>query len=286
VRGGFVDDSIRHDSARLVRPSVKCPRPRVGGVVGGGDVDMAAVGQLLADRGRCRILLALLDGRALPASVLATEAGVRPSTASGHLRRLTERGLLEVLATGRYRYYRLAGPDVARLVEVVGRLAPAEPVRSLREGTRAHALRLARRCYDHISGRLGVAVTDALRAHGLLEGPDSAPDLANVSDDRLSGRVRDDVDYRVTEAGRDALAALGVVLPPKLGAVRCCIDWTEQRHHIAGPLGAAVLHAFDSAGWISPAPTNRALRVTEKGAAGLREHLSITWPPPNLTRTW
>src|SRR5581483_1112486 len=98
---------------------------------GGGDVDMAAVGQVLADRGRCRILLALADGRALPASVLAAEAGVRASTASGHLRKLSERGLIEVLATGRYRYYRLAGPDVARLVEVVGRLAPMTPVRSL-----------------------------------------------------------------------------------------------------------------------------------------------------------
>jgi DNA-binding transcriptional ArsR family regulator len=243
---------------------------------------MAAVGQLLADRGRCRILLALVDGRALSASMLAAEAGVRPSTASGHLRKLTERGLLEVLATGRYRYYRLAGPDVARLVEVIGRLAPAQPVRSLREGTRAHALRLARRCYDHISGRLGVTVTDALREHGLLEGPDSAPDLANVSGDRLS--VRDVVDYRITEAGHDTLVAMGVVLPSKLGAVRCCIDWTEQRHHIAGPLGAAVLHAFDSAGWITPAPTHRALRVTEKGTAGLREHLNITWPPSNPTR--
>lgn len=240
---------------------------------------MAAVGQLLADRGRCRILLALADGRALAASVLAAEAGVRASSASAHLRKLTERGLIEVLATGRYRYYRLASPDVARLVEVIGRLAPAQPVRSLREGTRAHALRLARRCYDHIGGRLGVMVTDALRERGLLEGPDGTPNLAEVTGDRLCGGVRDEVDYRVTEAGRAALAALGVVMPAKLGAVRCCIDWTEQRHHIAGPLGAAVLNAFDTAGWINPAPTHRALRVTEKGAVGLREHLGITWPP-------
>ena len=114
-------------------------------MAGGGDVDMAAVGRLLADRGRCRILLALADGRALPASVLASEAGVRASTASEHLRKLTERGLIEVIPTGRYRYYRLRGPDVARLVEVIGRLAPTQPVRSLREGTRAHALRLASR---------------------------------------------------------------------------------------------------------------------------------------------
>jgi DNA-binding transcriptional ArsR family regulator len=246
---------------------------------GGGDVDMAAVGQLLADRGRCRILLALADGRALPASVLAAEAGVRASTASGHLRKLTERGLIEVLPTGRYRYYRLAGPDVARLVEILGRLAPVQPVRSLREGTKAHALRLARRCYDHLGGRLGVTITDALRDQGMIEGPDGTPDLAELRGDRLAGGVTDEMDYRLSEYGRQRLAALGAVLPPKLGAVRCCIDWTEQRHHIAGPLGTAVLRAFDAAGWIAPAKTHRAVRVTERGVVGLREHLGVAWRP-------
>lgn len=246
---------------------------------------MAVVGQLLADRGRCRILLALADGRALPASALAAEAGVRASTASGHLRKLSERGLIEVLPTGRYRYYRLAGPDVARLVEIIGRLAPTQPVRSLREGTRAHALRLARRCYDHIGGRLGVAVTDALRERGLIEGPDGTPDLATVHGDRLAGGVSDEVDYRLTAKGRRDLATLGAVLPPGLGAVRCCIDWTEQRHHIAGPLGTAVLDAFDTAGWITPAPTHRALRITERGVAGLHEYLGIAWPPPAAIRS-
>lgn len=185
---------------------------------------MAAVGELLADRGRCVMLLALADGRALPASVLAAEAGVRPSTASGHLRKLTAGGLVEVMATGRYRYYRLAGPDVARLVEVVARLAPTAPVRSLREGTRAHAIRLARKCYDHIGGRLGVAVTDALRDRDLIQGPDGTPDLRQVTGQRLSGGVRDEVDYLLTDGGRDVLAALGVVVPERLGAVRCCID--------------------------------------------------------------
>ncbi len=246
---------------------------------------MAAVGQLLADRGRCRILLALTDGRALPASVLAAEAGVRPSTASGHLRKLTDRGLIEVLPTGRYRYYRLAGPDVARLVEVIGRLAPIQPVRSLREGTRAHALRLARRCYDHIGGRLGVAVTDALRERGLIEGPDGTPDLAALRGDRLAGGVVGEGDYRLTDKGHQELAMLGALLPPGLGAVRCCIDWTEQRHHVAGAVGKAVLDAFHSAGWITPAATHRALRVTARGVAGLHEHLGITWPPPSVSRT-
>jgi DNA-binding transcriptional ArsR family regulator len=115
--------------------------------------------------------------------MLAAEAGVRASTASGHLRKLTERGLIEVLVTGRY--YRLASADVARLVEVIGRLAPTAPVRSLREGTRARALRLARRCYDHIGGRLGVVITDGLRERKLVEGPNGITDLREVRVDRV-----------------------------------------------------------------------------------------------------
>jgi DNA-binding transcriptional ArsR family regulator len=250
----------------------------------GGDVDMAAVGELLADRARCRILLALLDGRALPASTLAAEAGVAASTASGHLAKLTERGLLEVIPTGRFRYYRLAGPEVGRLVEIIGRIAPPRPVRSLRDGNRASALRLARRCYDHVAGRLGVAVTDALREHGAIEGPDGTPDLAAVTGDRLAGGVTDDADYRLTDRGRTLLAELGADLPVDVAAVRCCIDWTEQRHHLSGPVGTAVLRAFDDAGWIRPAAAHRALKLTDAGVEGLREHLGVTWPPPVTAR--
>jgi DNA-binding transcriptional ArsR family regulator len=254
------------------------------GAQAGGDVDMAAVGELLADRGRCRMLLALADGRALPASTLAAEAGVAPSTASGHLGRLTERGLTEVVATGRYRYYRLAGPEVARLVEVLGRIAPARPVRSLREGTRAHAMRLARRCYDHLAGRLGVAVTDALRDRGWVEGSDGTPDPADGRGDTLVGRVSEDGAYRLTDEGRAGLAALGVEVPPGLAAVRCCVDWTEQRHHLAGPLAAALLARFDADGWLRAVPGHRALKVTDDGVAGLAE-LGVGWPPPAVDLT-
>jgi len=115
-----------------------------------GDADLAALGSVLGERARARMLLALGDGRALPAGVLASEAGVAASTASQHLGRLVDAGLLSVVPQGRHRYYRLAGPQVAELIEALARVAPAAPVRSLREGTRAHAIRTARTCYDHL----------------------------------------------------------------------------------------------------------------------------------------
>ena len=172
------------------------------------------------------------------------------------------------------------------MVEVLGRLAPVAPVRSLREGTRAAALRLARRCYDHIGGRLGVAVTDALRNSGSVEGPDGTPDLAAVRGDRLCGGVSDEVDYRLTDTGRARLAELGAVLPARLGAVRCCIDWTEQRHHIAGPLGAAVAAAFDTAGWIAPPrPTARCGSPTQEWPVCAHTWASPGRPQPRPART-
>src|SRR3954449_5594106 len=123
-----------------------------------GDADLAALGAVLGEPARARMLLALGDGRALAASMLAAEAGVAPSTASGHLARLVDADLLAVTVQGRHRYYRLAGPQVAELIEALARAAPAGAGRGPREDTRAHALRHARTCYDHLAGRLGVAV--------------------------------------------------------------------------------------------------------------------------------
>src|SRR3954470_8881692 len=115
-----------------------------------GDADLAALGSVLGERARARMLLALGDGRALPAGTLASEAGVAASTASQHLGRLVESGLVSVHPQGRHRYFRLAGPQVGELLEQLARVAPAAPVRSLREHTRAHAMRTARTCYDHL----------------------------------------------------------------------------------------------------------------------------------------
>lgn len=139
-----------------------------------GDADLASVGALLAEPARAKVLLALSDGRSLPASMLAAEAGVAASTASHHLARLVDGGLIDVSARGRHRYYALAGLHVAELLEAAARVAPPQPITSLREGTRAHALRYARRCYDHLAGRLGVAVAESLEREGFVVGTDAA----------------------------------------------------------------------------------------------------------------
>jgi DNA-binding transcriptional ArsR family regulator len=233
-----------------------------------GDADIAAVGALLSDRSRCRVLAALGDGRALPATVLASEAGVAASTASEHLARLVDAGLLTAERHGRHRYFRISGPDVADLLEAMARLAPPLPVRSLREGTRAEALRFARTCYDHLAGRVGVEVMDTLLAGGHLE---SGPGGGSVAADRLSAPGRA-LRFGLTDRGAAFLDDLGVDLehlPPRREPVRYCMDWSEQRPHLAGAVGAALTTWFLDHGWIERTAT-RAVRVTDTGRRGLK----------------
>jgi DNA-binding transcriptional ArsR family regulator len=217
-----------------------------------GDADLASVGALLAEPARAKVLLALSDGRSLPASMLAAEAGVAPSTASHHLARLVGGGLISVASRGRHRYYALAGPDVAELLEAVSRVAPARPVTSLREGTRAYKLRYARRCYDHLAGRLGVAVADALI-------------------------VTTDGGCRVTGDGVARLGSLGIEVQPGESA-RACRDWTEQRTHVAGSVGRALLSALLERGWLEPDAKTRALTLTRAGRVSLPAELGVVLP--------
>lgn len=240
-----------------------------------GDADLAAVAALVADPGRCRMLLALdQEGRELPAGRLAAEAGVSRATASAHLARLVAGGLLSVETRGRHRLYRLSGPLVARLLESIQVLAPPQPIRSLRQSTRAEALRAARTCYDHLAGRLGVAVMSAMLRSGLIEGGDGLfhPELA--VHDRPSAYGHD-LDYRLSERGLRFLSELGVELPPRRPVIRYCVDWTEQRHHLAGGLGRGLLDRFLQLDWVRRTPNTRAVEVTPQGAAGMQETLGL-----------
>lgn len=246
-----------------------------------GDLDLAAVGSLLSDAGRCRVLLALGDGRALPASRLAAEIGVSPSTASSHLAKLVAGGLLSVDAHGRHRYYRLSGPRVGDTIETLAGLAPAQTVRSLRQGTRARALREARSCYDHLAGRLGVGIMTALLEAGCLDGGDGTFDADRADQDRPSAYGRD-VDYHLTSAGRAWMAGLGVAVGAGPAAMRYCVDWSEQRHHLSGAVGRGLFARLVELDWIRRSDGSRAVQVTGSGRDGLASHLGVRWPPPDI----
>ncbi len=253
----------------------KCARGSLVGMKG--DADISKVGALVADPARARILTALGDGRALPATVLAGEAGVAASTASAHLGKLLDGGLLEAERHGRHRYYRLAGPDVGELLEMLARLAPPAPVRSLRQGTSAQQIRFARTCYDHLAGMLGTELMASLLERGLLSGGDGLfhPEAARA--DRLSSPGFD-LDYRLTERGVEELRAFGIefeALPRRRPLVRYCVDWSEQRHHLAGALGAALVDRMFELRWLRRARRSRAVLVTEEGHDGLRTTFGV-----------
>ena len=244
-------------------------------------VDFAPVAALFADRSRARIVSSLVDGRALPASVLAQESGVSASTASSHLARLVEGGVLRVERSGRHRYYQLAGPDVAAAVEALSVIAPQPPVRSLRESTRAAAMRDARTCYDHLAGRAGVAVLHGLLRGGALVRTDGRAGVERSPADRLAAPVRTNP-YALGPHAEPVFARLGVDLDALVARpasarplLKFCVDWSEQRHHLAGALGAAVLAHAESAGWIARRPGGRAVEVTDAGRRALPDALGV-----------
>ncbi|MFC4147584.1 ArsR/SmtB family transcription factor [Micromonospora mangrovi] len=220
---------------------------------------LASLAALLADGTRASFCLALLDGRAWTAGELARAAGVAPSTASDHLTRLVHGGLLVEQRQGRHRYVRLAGPAVAQLIEDLAGHAPAPPTppATLRAVSAGAALAYARTCYDHLAGRLGVLLHDALLDRGLL--------------DRAGGLA-------LTPAGVEWLAGIGVPVAPLRAArrplVRDCLDWTERRPHLAGALGAALCRRFLDLGW-TVRGTGRAVRLSPAGGPALAAALAL-----------
>lgn len=220
---------------------------------------LARLAALIADETRAACLLALLDGRAWTAGELARHAGVAPSTLSEHLGKLVAGGLLAEERQGRHRYVRLADARVAQLVEdLAAQVTPktARRPRNLRESSAGSAMARGRTCYDHLAGRLGIAVTDALTARGLL---------------------RQDTGFALTDAGLGWFDSAGIHLERtgRRPLARACLDWTERRPHLAGVAGAALCrHALD-VGWCVRIGSERAVKVTPSGEGALGELLGI-----------
>ena len=233
-----------------------------------GDAAISAPAALIGDDARAAMLLALGGGLALPATVLASAARVGRPTASRHLARLVEGGLLAVEPRGRSRYYRLASEQVGLLVETLAGLAPLRPPRTLAENTRMQALRAARTCYDHLAGRLGVAVFEALVARAAVQ------DLERST---LPGRkVRSGLGpVSLGPAAVAVFAELGIDLDTVAQSRRplasACLDWTENQPHLAGALGAAVCSAFVQAGWVRRRSDSRAVTLTQAGQSAVAQ---------------
>ncbi|MQY38844.1 hypothetical protein SRB17_68580 [Streptomyces sp. RB17] len=221
---------------------------------------LAALASLIADETRAACLLALLDGRAWTAGELARHAGVAASTLSEHLGKLVAAGLLAEERQGRHRYVRLADAHVAQLVEDLAAHVPPAAVRrsprTLRESSAGSAMARGRTCYDHLAGRLGIAVTDALTLQGLL---------------------RQDTGFALTDAGLEWFASAGIPLEVsgRRPLARACLDWTERRPHLAGAAGAALCRHALEVGWCVRIGSARAVKVTPAGERRLSALLGI-----------
>jgi DNA-binding transcriptional ArsR family regulator len=218
--------------------------------------DIAPVAALMADRTRAAMLTALLDGRPLAAGELARVAGVTAQTASAHLAKLLDGGLIGVITQGRHRYYHLQGRDVAEVLEVLGRISPTIEVRSLKQSRQKIALQQARTCYDHLAGQAGTAL------------------FASLLDGSLIERAADE-SYEVTTKGEERFHDLGIDVAALRRARRRfawqCLDWTERRPHLNGALGAALTGRMIELGWFVRGHTRRALVLTDQGRTGLQD---------------
>jgi DNA-binding transcriptional ArsR family regulator len=222
--------------------------------------NMVEVAALVGDTTRATILAALMGGQALTGGELAFLAHVSRPTASEHLAKLVEARLIVVTKKRRFNYYRIASPLVAQMLESIKLFAAiGAPPRYQPRSARDDALRFARTCYDHLAGRVAVAIADALIAKGYI--------------------VLAEDGGEVTGAGALFLADFGAALaaPPRSRRIYCrpCLDWSERRYHLAGHVGAEICRCCLQRGWFARERDSRALRLTPSGAAGLSSSFGV-----------
>ena len=213
--------------------------------------DIAAIAALVGDPTRGRMLLALMDGRALTATELALEGGVSASTASSHLARLTGARLLSIAKQGRHRYFRIATPEVAAAIEGLMHIAPRRAARHARPGPRDEGLRRARVCYDHLAGEVAVRLLQRLRERRVIAGDDEAMSLTTTGE---AWCERVGIDVAALRARRRPLC-------------RPCLDWSERRAHLAGAVGAALLDRMLALRYARRERDGRAVLLSPRGEA-------------------
>ena len=225
---------------------------------------IAEIAALIGDPTRATMVSALLDGRPLTASELAATAQITPQTASTHLAKLTGAGVLSVVRQGRHRLFRLASPTVTDMIDAIVAVALEKRPRHRPLSRQARALDVARICYDHLAGRLSVELTDSFvaRRYVAIDG-----DAAEI-----------------TTPGRRFFTRFGVELPVPASrrrrSCRLCLDWTERRHHIAGPVGAAITQRYFELGWMERMKRTQAVLITPRGRRGFRETFGIETSEP------
>lgn len=222
--------------------------------------DHAADAQLTPDPIRAAMLMALTDGRARPASELAGMAGVTARAARPHIAALLDAGLIACECTGRHSYYRLAGPQAAQLVNRIAATRPDIALRPKTLGPKRGQLRFCRRCYDHLAGQVGVALTRALLARDHIRpGPDRQ--------------------FSVTDTGTAWFDSIGMdiagIRPARRGLAWQCLDWSERVPHLGGPLGVRLMAVGCAHGWLQRPDASRIITVTQAGAAAFHRHLGV-----------
>ncbi|WP_058830606.1 ArsR/SmtB family transcription factor [Paenibacillus polymyxa] len=221
--------------------------------------NVAMIASLVSEPSRAAILTALLDGRFHTASELAHMAGIKPQTASFHLAKMTEAQVVTVEKQGRHRYYGIQDPEVAQVMESLLSIAPPVPIKSFKQASENEAIRLARTCYDHVAGHLGVQIMSFFIQRGILS--------------------EDQDGLHITQQGEIFFADFQIDLKNTRQKRRSfshkCLDWSERRHHLAGALGSALLDRLLELHWVEHLPTTRAIRITAEGKRGFKEVFSI-----------
>ncbi|WP_257348599.1 ArsR/SmtB family transcription factor [Pseudalkalibacillus decolorationis] len=221
--------------------------------------DLTKVVSILNDSSRAAILDALMDGKPHPASELALVAKIKPQTASFHLTKMLDIGIIDVERHGRHRYYKLINKEVAELIESLYSVSPQSKPKSFNQVHEYKQIHYARTCYDHLAGYAGVQVTNALSQNGVLE--------------------KQSLDFVVTKSGVDFFKSLDIDVDlqqsKRRSFARCCLDWSEREHHLAGALGNSLLESMFNRNWIRRIPKTRAIEVTVEGKREMNELLSI-----------